>query len=54
MNGGNSKFASYIPQTPTMLDDRVMSNVAIGQHLDEIDRNKVHEALMQGPPGTTH
>ena len=42
-----SKFASYIPQTPTMLDDQVMSNVAIGQKLDEIDRNKVHEALMQ-------
>ena len=38
-------FASYIPQTPTMIDDTVMANVALGQEQDDIDLNKINTAL---------
>ena len=39
------KIASYISQTPLMIDDRIILNVAIGEEIEKIDVEKVIYSL---------
>lgn len=41
----NPKLVAYVPQRPGMFDGSILENIALGQHANEIDIQKVQQAI---------